>query len=216
MGPPDPPTKRDIAEHLLSEGSIFVHFVPASAGVVLPEHLRDESDVLLQFGFGLAIPIPDLALDENSISGTLSFSRRGVFCRVPWDSVFAIVGEDGRTAMWTHELPPALRREIEAREQAKNKHPQLRLVEGGAPDRDASVAAEKAAPEKPAAPEKAPAKRPEPSLAQKSVQKSPERTSTIVESHPPPARKPNALETHRMQTSSAPPRPRPDYLRVVK
>jgi hypothetical protein len=42
------------------------------------------------------------------MSCTLSFNRSPFYCVVPWPSVFAMVGEDGRGMVWPDEMPPEL------------------------------------------------------------------------------------------------------------
>lgn len=107
------PPKHQVAESLLNEGAIFVHFDPRFDGVVAPLHLKDQPQLVLQFGYGLAVPIPDLFLDEEGISGTLSFQRTPHACFVPWPAVFAIVGEDGRGLIFPESMPPEIHAEVE-------------------------------------------------------------------------------------------------------
>src|SRR3954463_6843697 len=56
----------------------------------------------------MPVPIPDLRLDEESMSCTLSFNRSPFYCVVPWSSVFAMVGEDGRGMVWPDDVPQEL------------------------------------------------------------------------------------------------------------
>ena len=44
----------------------------------------------------MAVPIPDLRVDSEGISGTLSFSRKPFKVRIPWDAIFALKDEQGR------------------------------------------------------------------------------------------------------------------------
>jgi hypothetical protein len=42
------------------------------------------------------------------MSCTLSFNRSPFYCVVPWSSVFAMVGEDGRGMVWPDDVPQEL------------------------------------------------------------------------------------------------------------
>ncbi len=94
-------------------GSVFVHLDPRLEGVKAPAWLSRQPQLVLQIGLDLPIPIPDLRIDEEGISATLSFSRTPYACVVPWDSVFALVGEDGRGMVWPEDLPVEIEREVE-------------------------------------------------------------------------------------------------------
>lgn len=107
------PSKRQVLERLLGEGNAYVYLDPRSPEVLLPSWLLQQPQVMLHLGYGLAVPIPDLELDEDGFSATLSFNRTPVFCRVPWTSVFAIAGDDGRGHVFLESVPPEVRREID-------------------------------------------------------------------------------------------------------
>lgn len=107
------PPKHQVAEELLNEGAVFIHFDPRVEGVVAPLYLKDQPQLVFQFGYGLAVPIPDLFIDEEGISGTLSFQRTPHACFVPWSAAFAIVGEDGRGLIFPESMPPEIRAEVD-------------------------------------------------------------------------------------------------------
>jgi hypothetical protein len=54
----------------------------------------------------MPIPIRDLDIDETGIACTLSFNRSPFHCVMPWTSIFALVGEDGRGMVWPDDVPP--------------------------------------------------------------------------------------------------------------
>jgi hypothetical protein len=99
------PPKKDVALALLERASVFVHLDPRSAEVVVPPWLKRQYKLILQIGLNLAVNIPDLSVEEDGVSCTLSFSRRPHFCYVPWDAVYALVGEDGRGMVWPADIP---------------------------------------------------------------------------------------------------------------
>jgi len=107
------PDKRDVARGLLLRGSLFVHLDPRREGVAVPAWLRRQPQLVLQVGLDLAIPIPDLKIEDEGISATLSFSRTPFTCEVPWDAIFALVGDDGKGMVWPDAMPAEIAEEVE-------------------------------------------------------------------------------------------------------
>jgi stringent starvation protein B len=107
------PPKKDVARGLLLRGTVFVHLDPRADGVVVPPWLAREPQLVLQVGLDMVVPIPDLRIDDEGVSGTLSFSRAPFTCSVPWAAVFAVVGEDGRGMVWPDSMPAEIRAEVE-------------------------------------------------------------------------------------------------------
>jgi stringent starvation protein B len=102
------PPKKEVALALLERSNVDVYLDPRAKGVVVPPQFRKEPRLILKIGLNMPVPIPDLRLDEESMSCTLSFSRTPFFCIVPWDSVFAMVGDDGRGMVWPDDVPQEL------------------------------------------------------------------------------------------------------------
>jgi stringent starvation protein B len=113
-----PPPKRTVADELLAKGFVYVHLDPRLKSVRVPKWLRHDAQLVLQIGLNLPIPISDLTVDEGGIGATLSFQRAPHYCHIPWDAVFAIVGENGRGMLWPEDLPEELFREV-AKEAAR-------------------------------------------------------------------------------------------------
>ncbi len=109
----DLPPKQDVARALLLSGSVFVHLDPRVPGVEVPKWLKRQPQLVLQVGLDMAIPIPDLRVDERGIYGTLSFNRAPFTCLVPWGAIFAVAGEDGRGMVWPESMPEEISAEIE-------------------------------------------------------------------------------------------------------
>jgi len=118
------PPKLDVARYLLAQGSLFVHLDPRMEGVIVPQWYRAEPQLVLQVGFDMPVPIPDLQVDADGIYGTLSFNRSPFTCHVHWDSVFALAGDDGRGMVWPESMPEEISREIE-REAGREPPPSL-------------------------------------------------------------------------------------------
>jgi stringent starvation protein B len=114
------PPKREVACTLLRKGSLFVHLDPRVSGVRVPAWLSHQPQLVLQVGFEMLIPIPDLRVDDEGVLGTLSFSRMPFTCFVPWDAVFALVGDDGRGMVWPESMPAEIAAEVD-REAARAK-----------------------------------------------------------------------------------------------
>lgn len=107
------PAKIEVARYLLAQGNLFVHLDPRMDGVVVPQWYRTEPQLVLQIGFDMPVPIPDLQVDPEGIYGTLSFNRSPFTCNVQWDAVFALAGDDGRGMVWPDSMPEEISEEIE-------------------------------------------------------------------------------------------------------
>ena len=102
------PPKKEVALALLERSNVDVYLDPRAKGVVVPPQFRKEPRLILKIGLNMPVPIPDLRLDDESMSCTLSFNRNKFFCVVPWLSVFAMVGDDGRGMVWPDDVPQEL------------------------------------------------------------------------------------------------------------
>lgn len=98
--------KKTVIEQLMAEEDfILVVVLPTVPGVCLPDDLIKAGDpVGLNIGHKLAIPIPDLKLDEDGVSGTLSFNRVPFHCAFPWRAVVQVTA-DMEHMIWV-EPPP--------------------------------------------------------------------------------------------------------------
>jgi Stringent starvation protein B len=135
--PRQPPPKKEVALALLEESSMFIHLDPRRPDVLVPKGFMGQPQLVLQVGLNMAIPIPDLKIDEGGISCTLSFNRSPFWCRIPWSAIYALVGEDGRGGVWTDDVPPEVQQQKPAAPSkatpAKKARPKLTAV--GAADR---------------------------------------------------------------------------------
>jgi stringent starvation protein B len=122
MPPTQPlPPKKDVALALLERSSVYVHLDPRPPAVGVPAWFKKQPQLVLQIGLNMPVPIPDLRLDDDGLSCTLSFNRNPFFCVVPWASVFAMVGDDGRGMVWPDDVPAEVARQA-----------QVRVIDGGA------------------------------------------------------------------------------------
>jgi hypothetical protein len=145
---PAEPSKADVALEWIASGLLRVHFDATSTNnVIVPKHLRDQVSCILEFGFDMPRPIPDLKVDQDGISGTLSFPGFHEWVIVHWEAVFAIASPStDRVAFWLNDAPASVRRAIlrnagrranekvkaraNAKPSTKRKH-KLRLIRGG-------------------------------------------------------------------------------------
>ena len=128
-GPPRKlPPKREVLLALLSEGGVFVHLDPRRQGVLVPKWYQNQPELILQLGLNMSIPIPDLEVDDDGVSCTLSFNRAPFWCKLPWAGIFALVSEkDRRGIVWPEDVPPesALSRGSAPPPSAKPARPKL-------------------------------------------------------------------------------------------
>jgi stringent starvation protein B len=102
---PERPPKQQAFLALLKEGSTSLHLDARRPGVVVPEAFRQEAHLMLQYGYDLAISIPDLEVDEQGVRATLSFSRTPHLTVIPWTAVYAIASVDGRGVLYPEDVP---------------------------------------------------------------------------------------------------------------
>lgn len=108
------PPKKEVALALLEGPSMFVHLDPRRQGVLVPKRFLDQPQLVLQVGMNMFVPITDLKVDDEGITCTLSFDRAPFWCRMPWNAIYALVGEDGRGMMWPTDIPPEVVAQMQA------------------------------------------------------------------------------------------------------
>ncbi|HEY4105117.1 MAG TPA: hypothetical protein VGM44_14565, partial [Polyangiaceae bacterium] len=114
------PPKKEVALALLEQASMFIHLDPRAEGAQVPPWFKKQPQLVLQIGLNMAVPIPDLHLDDNALSCTLSFNRSPFFCLIPWTAVFALVSEKGQAMVWAEDVPA----EVAAQAQAQKPAPE--------------------------------------------------------------------------------------------
>jgi len=107
------PPKKDVCLALLEKATVFVHLDPRHEGVAVPPWFRRQPQLVLQLGHMMAKPIVDLAVSDHAITCTLSFSNSPFACCLPWDAIFALVGEDGRGMVWPTDVPPEVTAQLQ-------------------------------------------------------------------------------------------------------
>ncbi len=103
---PSAPDKRRTLEALLARGPVLVHVDARRSEVAVPPRFRADPSLVLKFGYGLTPAIPDLAVDDTGISGTLTFGGQPFLCVLPWTSVYAAMVEgEQRGTVWPEDVP---------------------------------------------------------------------------------------------------------------
>ena len=106
MSSSERPSKQQAFLALLREGWTSLHLDARRPGVVVPQQLRGEPHLVLQYGHDLPIPIPDLEVDDYGVHATLSFSRAAHRTVVPWSAVYVVACDDGRGVLYSEDVPP--------------------------------------------------------------------------------------------------------------
>ncbi|MEO7036061.1 MAG: hypothetical protein ABI548_19135 [Polyangiaceae bacterium] len=122
------PPKKDVALALLEQSSIYVHLDPRPDAVQVPAWFKKQPQLVLQVGLNMAVPIPDLNVDERGLSCTLSFNRAPFFCMIPWPAVFALVGENGRAMVWAEDVPAEVAAQAQTQKAPEKARSHLRSV----------------------------------------------------------------------------------------
>ena len=113
------PEKHLVLLELLKEAWVYVHLDPRREGVALPEFLRDQPRLVLQYGYNMPVPMHDLTIDEKGIGATLSFRRTPYPTFIPWSAVFAMTDGEKHGMVWPADVPADL--QLEARDGAPPK-----------------------------------------------------------------------------------------------
>jgi len=103
--------KRKAALGILSYSWLTVHLRTNEdhSDLVIPAHLKRAKFIALQFGIDMPVPIPDMRVLPNAISGTLSYGGVSFWTSVPWSVIYAMSDQNGRGQVWPDDSPNAVR-----------------------------------------------------------------------------------------------------------
>jgi stringent starvation protein B len=220
------PPKKDVALALLEQSSVYVHLDPRGETVRVPPWFKKQPQLVLQVGLNMPVPIPDLHLDDDGLSCTLSFNRSPHLCKVPWAAVYALIGESGRGMVWPDDVPAEVAAQVQNQKPQPKPRGHLRAVEPtaeeAAPPPPVDIEAAKATDE---AKKKKRAKRAKRAKdAKRTLDAVPERKPQPAQPRPAPVavEEPAPVESKSDDAAadSSPPSKRkrelPPYLRIVK
>ena len=108
MQPTRLPRKKDVVLQLLEQATVFVHLDPRAEAVRVPPWFKRQPQLVLQVGLNMAVPIPDLEVNDEGLSCTLSFNRAPFLCVITWSAVFALVDENRQGMVWPDDVPPEI------------------------------------------------------------------------------------------------------------
>jgi hypothetical protein len=166
---------------------------------VVPPYFKKQPQLVLQIGLNMAIAIPDLKVDDEGVTCTLSFNRRPFWCRLPWTAIYALVGEaldgeDMKGMLWPDDVPA----EIAAQREGKGQQAGPQGPQRARPQRETKRKSVVSAP--PSEPRSAP---PTPKSGER-----PEAESPTAETAAMPQAKRDSAKSGKREL--------PPYLRVVK
>jgi stringent starvation protein B len=100
------PDKRRTLEQLLTRGPVLVHVDARRSEVSVPPRFRADPSLVLRFGYNLSPAIGDLTVDDDAISGSLTFAGQPFRCILPWTAVYAaMVAGEQRGTVWPEDVP---------------------------------------------------------------------------------------------------------------
>jgi len=108
--------KRTALESRLSEGRVQVHLDSTIDGVVLPQYLMGQVQVILNLSYGFKPEV--FVIDDHGVQITLSFSGKKTLCILPWSCFYVMQTLDsngtiaGESEIFIESLPAALVRRV--------------------------------------------------------------------------------------------------------
>lgn len=79
---------KDVLLHLLDEGMVMLHINAKHEDVIVPSYLKD--DVHLRLNLSYRFRLPDLQIDDEMISATLSFQKQPFRCCIPFVALWGL------------------------------------------------------------------------------------------------------------------------------
>lgn len=124
-----------LLELLATHYSVFVHVDTRKPGVIVPDKLKGQPQVAFQLGLDLKpTPVRHLRVEDEGWSATMTFNRRQFDCFVPWEAVWAIIGEEtGIGAHWPADIPLEVKKKLEEKQAAARFPAKAGLAETAKP-----------------------------------------------------------------------------------
>jgi len=114
----------------LKEGWVTVYLDPRRDGVRVPEDLKGQPCLALQYGYNMPVPIPDLTITDDGVWATLSFQQHPHDTFVPWEAVFSMrVPVTDSYAVFEDSIPKEVKVYVPQGERTRKNRPHLRLVD---------------------------------------------------------------------------------------
>jgi stringent starvation protein B len=142
MNPDERPSKRDAFNAFFGEGWVSIHLDARREGVEVPDEFAVNRHLVLQYGQSMPIPIPDLKVDDDGITATLSFSRTPHRTFVPWAAVYIVACNDGRGILYYEDVPEDVSFVARPIDSKTGEPVSATVLETGGPDGDDAETAE--------------------------------------------------------------------------
>ncbi len=89
---------------LLKHGTVMVFVDSRREGVLVPEHLK--GDFQLRLNFDYAFEIPDFQVLPDRLEASLSFNKKNFFCVLPFESVYLMINHFiQQGSLFTESIP---------------------------------------------------------------------------------------------------------------
>ena len=127
--------KRSALESRLSEGRVQVHLDSTIDGVVLPEHLMGQVQVILNLSYGFRPEV--FIIDDDGVQVTLSFGGQKFLCILPWVCIYVMQTLDakgtiaGGSEIFIESLPAALVKHVPRGHQEREPEDQSEVKSEG-------------------------------------------------------------------------------------
>jgi hypothetical protein len=124
-----------------ARGTFSIIFDPRRCDVSVPPQFRAMEGLRLDWPLNGVPAIPDLAIDDYGVRGSLSFRGERWPCLVPWAAVVAMTGADGRIEHVAADVRSTTPEPVTVRaftvhegggQTPPPRRPALRLIQGGA------------------------------------------------------------------------------------
>jgi hypothetical protein len=115
--------KKEFFENFVSFGDVIVVVNTTVSGVTVPPEYSNLTTLKLSIGLEMPVPIPDLKIEDDGITCTLSFNREPYFCVLPWEAIWQMVPliDPKLGIVWKSDIPADIRTELEQRKKASTK-----------------------------------------------------------------------------------------------
>lgn len=122
---------------LLQFGTVMVFVDSRNEGVIVPDHLKD--DYQLRLNFDYAFEIGDFRVLPDRLEASLSFNKKDFFCIIPFDAIYLMVNHYiQRGSLFVMSVPTEMLEvfaNVNAAEETIEK-PQLKPIAGQAEEKN--------------------------------------------------------------------------------
>lgn len=121
--------RQTVLEHMLAEHRVVTLVVSNTHSTGIPEGFKGDGVTRLDVGLDLPVPIRDLRIDEDGLSGGFSFGGRQYPVWVVWDALIAVYVDsrfDAQGRCYSISWPTTVRIGEEEEPEPPKKRPSAR------------------------------------------------------------------------------------------